>query len=590
VEPFDDIEGTRAIIEAAASRGAKVFLFSSGDKVAPDSSWDTPLPKEFLGLIPSILKTARFRVSLHAARWKTYARMMRCAHAQRVFDYTLTRLRALVDARRESGSKTVLGISMLLTPVNFREMIEVADLAADIGLDTLDLTLDYADIAQYFSEAEEGELLDLVQALHTRVREGRYPGLAVRLPDCFVPFGEYVIKTNYHLPGKQAEYSDRGIFPFELTIDPFGKLWNTTTAANPGMRKLGWARGQNLGTISGERPGEIREVLDRHLARGTRFEYGSTNPLVRQMLIYMKRMERAVSGEVEEVELEPREWPEDFARMVRIFSRRAEETVRGEGREVFAVREVLADPWHGMFALRLRVDGLEEAVFLKRIMGSEKRAYYDLYVGSDFEVARHRGGVFLEFDPEGGIGSFRLDIAAERDTLPGGESLRSRVSRVLARETRTMEERLQVPRDVDRNTYWAKAFKNLFENPEAHPAGREAFERFGELGGHAWSGGSDELVLVFPDSENDLNLLGRRLERAFSPYGFLVFANRHTNLRVRGFFVADGETCIELIGKPGLDLDAARAAWKNGFDAFLQQEADALSGPPAHRVTPGNAA
>ncbi|MBI4651996.1 Gfo/Idh/MocA family oxidoreductase [Candidatus Desantisbacteria bacterium] len=247
LEPLTDFDSTGTIINYAISRGLFVFLYSN--KV--------------------------YRVSNDPARSKM------------IFYKVLGRVKNLVKEKRKLGSKTQIGIQILLTLTNFQEIIQLAKLSDSIGVDFLDIRSDYMGIVR-FSHEEKAELARLLYLTKEKQEKGEFGSLRISVPDNFKLIGDNgIIGTSiYVFP--EENYSKRGIFFFELTIDPFGIVFGTTTSANPGIRR-DWGKKQILGKLG---PGvNIRNILETAMEREFKLAANTTNVFTKQILLEIKRVE-----------------------------------------------------------------------------------------------------------------------------------------------------------------------------------------------------------------------------------------------------------------------------------------------------------
>jgi MoaA/NifB/PqqE/SkfB family radical SAM enzyme len=103
------------------------------------------------GLIPLLLRAKWCRFSLDAGNAETYARTRRVPTTY--FDRYQQNVRSLCDARDEAGADVVVGVGFVVSKDNWREVVDAARIARDIGADNIRISaLFQNDGAAYFAD------------------------------------------------------------------------------------------------------------------------------------------------------------------------------------------------------------------------------------------------------------------------------------------------------------------------------------------------------------------------------------------------------------------------------------------------------
>jgi MoaA/NifB/PqqE/SkfB family radical SAM enzyme len=110
------------IFRAAMDRGLDIALVSHGNIFRP-------------GYVDTMLRAKWVRYSLDAGRSSTYATVRKVPES--AFHRTLNNVRDLCDARDVSRSELIIGIGFVVTKENWREVVDAARIAKDVGADNI---------------------------------------------------------------------------------------------------------------------------------------------------------------------------------------------------------------------------------------------------------------------------------------------------------------------------------------------------------------------------------------------------------------------------------------------------------------------
>jgi MoaA/NifB/PqqE/SkfB family radical SAM enzyme len=125
----------------ALDNGREISLVTHGCLLKPET-------------IETLMRATWVRVSIDAGTPATYASIRRVAESQ--FRKATDNLRLLCHRRDETGSPVVIGVGFVVTKENWREVVQAAELAKELGADNLRISAVFQpDGATYFADFYE---------------------------------------------------------------------------------------------------------------------------------------------------------------------------------------------------------------------------------------------------------------------------------------------------------------------------------------------------------------------------------------------------------------------------------------------------
>ncbi len=199
------------------------------------------------------MRIERLRLSIHSPLATTYDRITglptRLGALRRVVEQT-ARLLAL---RRELGGSVRVGIGFVIQPLNYEQILPMAQFAAELGVDFLDIRKDEVDVTVGLSADQLRSVAEQLASLRARALDGRYGATAMDLSD------ELVALTNGR-PYIRRRGGECMAKYFRPTISPFGILAPCDLKAEPRFASSQF----NLGSVGANR---VLPVVDSMPAR-----------------------------------------------------------------------------------------------------------------------------------------------------------------------------------------------------------------------------------------------------------------------------------------------------------------------------------
>ena len=199
---------------------------------------------------------AAVRLSIHSPDPATYAHIVRLPERVQAFDRVTDHVRHLLNLRAERGTGPRLGIGFVLQPGNHGQIEAMADYAASVGVDHLDLRKDEVDVTDGLTPAELAAAAAQLRRVRERAADGAYGRLEVDLGD------ELVALANGQ-PVARSRSSECRIKYLRPTISPYGVLAPCDLKAEPRFADSAF----NLGVITRQPIAELVDTLpDRPIA------------------------------------------------------------------------------------------------------------------------------------------------------------------------------------------------------------------------------------------------------------------------------------------------------------------------------------
>jgi MoaA/NifB/PqqE/SkfB family radical SAM enzyme len=162
------------------------------------------------------------RLSIHSPDPATYARVVRLPERVHALDRVTEHLRQLLSLRAGRGAGPRIGIGFVLQPGNHDQIEAMADYAARIGVDHLDLRKDEVDVTAGLTATELAEAAVQLRRVRHRAAGGGYGRLDVDL-------GDELIALANGQPASRPRSSECRVKYLRPTISPYGVLAHPVT-------------------------------------------------------------------------------------------------------------------------------------------------------------------------------------------------------------------------------------------------------------------------------------------------------------------------------------------------------------------------
>jgi len=228
------------IMRCARLLGFRVQLYTTGFNLRPEDSalWDE------LALMDQV------RLSVHSPVAATYNAITGLPARLNALGRVVDNIRTLRDLRDQHHTGAQIGIGFVTQPRNHDQLQQMADFAADIGVDFLDLRKDEVDVTDQLTEQQLAEVRGQLRTVRAKAVRGDYGVTRIDLADELVSLanGQRVARTR--TSECLAKY-------FRPTISPFGILAPCDLKAEPRFA----ASSFNLGVVERSRVSELVAAL-----------------------------------------------------------------------------------------------------------------------------------------------------------------------------------------------------------------------------------------------------------------------------------------------------------------------------------------
>ncbi|MGH8887690.1 MAG: radical SAM protein [Egibacteraceae bacterium] len=227
------------IMRHARTLGLAVHLYTTGFDLPPAR---TQLWEELLGL-------AQVRFSIHSPHPDTYDAITGLPARIGALDHVTEHIARLLDLRRGDAGPRV-GIGFVAQPLNCDQLLAMADYAARLGVDYLDVRKDEVDVTDGLTTARLDTLRRQLRAVRATAVASGYGRLRVDLGDELVAIANSQPIVRRRTPECLVKH-------FRPTISPFGILAPCDLKAEPRFADSAF----NLGVMTRQSLGELVAAL-----------------------------------------------------------------------------------------------------------------------------------------------------------------------------------------------------------------------------------------------------------------------------------------------------------------------------------------
>ncbi len=277
LEPLTDLGRVQLVVATAKKLGIETRLYTNAIPGTVDQWGATALLAD------------RVRISVSAATADTYSRIFKVR--KETFAHVTEKIRQLVALKKERKSDTKIGLHFLIEKHNFRELKQFIDMAVELGVDFVDLRSDYVGTLEDFNSDEKRELLSILDGIDQQYCAGSLKRLRISYGDRFrKQFGKFREIDRYKRTA--TDYYKYGVYPFAISIDPFGRVWDHCIPSNVGIREE-WGLRYKLGNIrTGKKT--LGKVIRTNIKGRRVFNFvpEKTDPQTEILLVELRRMEK----------------------------------------------------------------------------------------------------------------------------------------------------------------------------------------------------------------------------------------------------------------------------------------------------------
>lgn len=211
--------GLPDILAHARAVGLQVHLYTTGFNLHPHRA----------ALWRRALELERIRFSIHAATPALYDEIAGLPKGRGGLARVTRNLRLLLQARGDRPHPRI-GIGFVSQPLNHRQILDIAGLAAEVGVDFLDIRKDEVDVTEPLTGADQDAFHAQLQKVRAAAAEGCYGRLHVDLPDELVALADGKREVLQALARRTPECLAKFFRP---TISPYGILSPCDLTAEP---------------------------------------------------------------------------------------------------------------------------------------------------------------------------------------------------------------------------------------------------------------------------------------------------------------------------------------------------------------------
>lgn len=217
------------LLAHARDLGLGVHLYTTGFN----------MPPERIDLWSELARLERIRFSIHSPRPATYNAITGLPAQRRALD----RVRDNIARLLEQPCRTLrVGVGFVAQPLNVSEIVEMADFAAELGVDFLDIRKDEVDVTTALDDSQLNSLTDQLREARDVAVAGGFGPMWLDLADELVALANRERISRPRTPECLAKY-------FRPTVSPFGILAPCDLTAEPRFADSGLDLG-NVGRSS----------------------------------------------------------------------------------------------------------------------------------------------------------------------------------------------------------------------------------------------------------------------------------------------------------------------------------------------------
>lgn len=205
---------TADVIQYATDLGLTVKLYTNGIRLVSSVQ-------------QKLLNCQWVRISLNAAVSKTYKEVQ--GIDEKNFYAVTKNIGDLVKLRNERGSSLNIGMSFLVNPSNYKEILQIADIAKKLGVDFLALNSEMAGTIRRFTDEEIDNILKSVEKLKLNQELGLYGKLNIDIRSLT---REDLKGEKHFLPDMERAKMCR-IKNIKMNMNPYGVCYLCDFAGQP---------------------------------------------------------------------------------------------------------------------------------------------------------------------------------------------------------------------------------------------------------------------------------------------------------------------------------------------------------------------
>lgn len=169
-------------------------------------------------LYQAILDSDWLRVSLHATTEERYAKLVQLPVETRLLAKVIRGIRRLKNDRDWFGKKLQIGLGSVAQHDNYDQILQVAELGKELGMNMLNIREDCIDITEHLSIDEKELLYQQLRTIRERIEAGYYGAMDIDFADSMIT------SMNGWSRSPHVETSnDCKVHLYRSAIDPFGR-------------------------------------------------------------------------------------------------------------------------------------------------------------------------------------------------------------------------------------------------------------------------------------------------------------------------------------------------------------------------------
>ena len=215
------------VIESAWRLGAKINLYTNGLNMYRLSNYDWQ----------QLLRLNWIRFSVHSPASETYANIVGLPYERKLLIQVIDNLKELLFRKRKGKLKMKVGIGFVIQLQNYKQIYEMAEFAASLGVDFLDIRRDDANISKRLTLNQWAIVISQLKLIRQRAVNGDYGVTQISIADSLT-----ALINGLELKVPKAEECLSKIY--RPVINPFGVMTPCDLRAEPRFLNMNYILGK----------------------------------------------------------------------------------------------------------------------------------------------------------------------------------------------------------------------------------------------------------------------------------------------------------------------------------------------------------
>jgi len=215
------------VIESAWRLGAKINLYTNGLNIYKLSNYDWQ----------QLLRLNWIRFSVHSPVLETYANIVGLPHERNLLNRVIDNIKELLFRKRKGKLKMKVGIGFVIQLQNYHQICKMAEFAAGLGVDFLDIRRDDANISKPLTLGQWAIVISQLKLIRQKAVDGDYGATQISIADSLIAL---INGVKLKVPRAKECFSRI----YRPVITPFGVMSPCDLRAEPRFLNMNYILGK----------------------------------------------------------------------------------------------------------------------------------------------------------------------------------------------------------------------------------------------------------------------------------------------------------------------------------------------------------